>query len=155
MRSQIMRAEIGFHLDDSRGFFQVVNAPFTMVAEPAGPVLPLWRQPETLDLARSLAPWVALPLVALFILLGLVRPALRAARQPPVRLLDATVQDAIPLGSPPPPLQMAEGGPALLPTAEAAAMHAREAQLEGIRQLARQSPATVANVVRNWVNQPG
>ena len=121
--------------------------------------LPLWRQPQTLDLARSLGPWLALPLVALIIIFGLVRPAMRAARSTSPRLLSATVQDAISL----PPADGGNGarvsvgdpgGPALLPTAQAARLQTRSAQVESIRQLAKHDPATVANVVRNWANQP-
>lgn len=161
----LVREAIGFSRD--RGdTVQVVNAPFTQVIPTVEPELPLWRQPETVELAKGLGPWLALPLVALMILLGLVRPAMKVARQPalPPRLLQATVQDAIPLdevgaaaaadGGTTTTLSVAEGGVPLLQTADAAAQSAREMQLNRIRELARTNPATVANVVRSWVNQP-
>jgi len=50
------------------------------------------------------------------------------------------------------PVPQAQAGQALLSAQPASGP---QAQLEDIRQLARQNPATVANVVRNWVNQPG
>lgn len=160
----LVREAIGF--TQERGdSINVVNAPFLETAVPPSPELPLWRQPETQQFARSLAPWIALPLVALMVLLGLVRPALRSARRAPIeaqpRLLDATVQDAVALPTPGAPdiaalqaAQAADPSVPLLPTAQVAAQQARNRQLEGIRQLARQNPATVANVVRNWVSQP-
>ena len=163
----LVRETIGF--SQERGdSINVVNAPFLETALPPSPELPLWRQPETQQIARSLAPWIALPLVALMVLLGLVRPALRSARRAPIdaqpRLLDATVQDAVALPTPGTPgtpdiaalqaAQAADPSVPLLPTAQVAAQQARNRQLEGIRQLARQNPATVANVVRNWVSQP-
>ena len=118
-------------------------------------------QPENIELARSFAPWLAMPLVALIIILGLVRPAMKAARATPParRIVDASVQDAIALPTPDGvegKVTIAGADPSvpLLPTAQAAAQQARTAQLENIRQLSKQDPATVANVVRSWVNQP-
>lgn len=151
----LVREAIGFSKDRGDSV-QVVNASFSTVAPPTVQELPLWRQPEMQELARNLARWLALPLVALIVVLGFVRPLLRPARQPDaVRRLDATVRDAIPLDP------LAEGAPALpdpqtplLPTAQAAKQQERTAQLDSIRQLARSDPATVANVVRNWASQP-
>ena len=155
----LVREAIGFSKDRGDSV-QVVNAPFSVPAADAVSELPLWRQPQTLDLARSLGPWLALPLVALIIIFGLVRPAMRATRSASPRLLSATVQDAISLGTPAEDGGGARvsvgdpGGPALLPTAQAARLQTRSAQVESIRQLAKHDPATVANVVRNWANQP-
>ncbi|WP_427911986.1 flagellar basal-body MS-ring/collar protein FliF [Ramlibacter sp. MMS24-I3-19] len=156
----LVREAIGFSKDRGDSV-QVVNAPFSAPADAAAAELPLWRQPEMQLLARSLAPWIALPLLALVVIAGLVRPALRTARQPAPRL-SATVQDAIELGTPAagggalPKVQVAADpdAPPLLPTAQAAKQQARSQQLDGIRQLAKQDPATVANVVRNWASQP-
>ncbi len=160
----LVREAIGYNKE--RGdTVQVVNAPFTTTAVAGGPELPLWKQPEVQDLAIRLAPWVALPLLALIVILGFVRPALKAVRSPPpARRLEATVQDAIDLNTPAGAAGAqanADGSPRvkvtpdpdavpLLPTAEAARQQARVNSLEGIRQLAKQDPATVANVVRSW-----
>ncbi|CAN5611684.1 flagellar basal-body MS-ring/collar protein FliF [soil metagenome] len=150
--NSLAREAVGFSKDRGDSL-NVVNAPFTGQALVAAPELPLWRQPEMQDLARSLAPWLALPLVALIIIFGLVRPAIRATRAPrQLRILETTVQDAISLPSP----RGAGADPAvpMLPSVQAAQQQAREIQLEAIRQQARQNPGTVANVVRNWVSQP-
>jgi len=150
----LVREAIGFSKDRGDSV-NVVNAPFSAPPAQVATETVFWRQPETLALARSLAPWLALPLVALVIIRGLVRPAMRAARAPAApspRLLQATVEDPIALDTP----AGVDGLPAtdtpLLPTAAASVQQHRTAQLETIRQLSRQSPATVANVVRNWVN---
>jgi flagellar M-ring protein FliF len=157
----LVREAIGFSKE--RGdTVEVVNAPFTAPAVEPAKELPLWRQPETIELARGFAPWLALPLAALVIVLGFVRPALKAARQGKAPRLAATVQDAIDLNPPPDGaagapkvrVEAVEGGPALLPTAEAARQQTRSSQLDSIRQLAKTDPATVANVVRNWASQP-
>ena len=156
----LVREAMGFNKERGDSV-NVVNAPFTEVQAPRAPELPLWRQPENIELARSFAPWLALPLVALIIIFGLVRPALRAARPlpPAKRMVEAEVHDAIALPTPDGAdgkVTIAGADPSvpLLPTAQAAAQQARSAQLDNIRQLAKQDPATVANVVRSWVNQP-
>ena len=155
----LVREAMGFSKERGDSV-NVVNAPFTQVAAPTAADLPWWRQPDNLDLARSFAPWLALPLVALIIILGMVRPAMRAARPVPLaqRVLETTVRDAIALPTPgdDAKVTLTGGDPSvpLLPTAQAAAQQARNAQLDNIRQLAKQNPATVANVVRSWVNQP-
>ncbi|HZY19155.1 MAG TPA: flagellar basal-body MS-ring/collar protein FliF [Ramlibacter sp.] len=156
----LVREAIGFSKDRGDSV-QVVNTPFSLPAAAPVAELPLWRQPEVLDIARSLGPWIALPLLALIVILGFVRPAMRAVRTPPPPRLAATVRDAIDLGppsaggaTPKVTVEPDADGPALLPTAQAAKQQARSSQLEGIRQLAKQDPATVANVVRNWANQP-
>ncbi|MGE0330447.1 MAG: flagellar basal-body MS-ring/collar protein FliF [Ramlibacter sp.] len=155
----LVREAMGFNKERGDSV-NVVNAAFTQVVAPAPAELPWWRQAENLELARSFAPWLALPIVALIIILGLVRPAMRAARPVPLsqRVLSTTVQDAIALPTPDGVGQVTIAGAdpsvPLLPTAQAAQQQARDAQLNNIRQLAKQNPATVANVVRSWVNQP-
>ena len=149
----LVREAMGFSKERGDSV-NVVNAPFTTVAASTSTELALWRQPETIELARGLAPWLTMPLLALIIIFGLVRPVMRAshAAGPPLRLLDATVHDAISL--PTPGFPAGDAGVPLLPTAQAALQQARSAQLESIRQLVRHNPATVANVVRNWASQP-
>ncbi len=150
----LVREAIGFSKDRGDSV-NVVNAPFSAPLMQAATETVFWRQPETLALARSLAPWLALPLVALVIILGLVRPAMRAARapaSPSPRLLQATVEDPIALDTPGGAGELPSPDTPLLPTAAASVQQHRTAHLENIRQLSRQSPATVANVVRNWVN---
>lgn len=146
----LVREALGF--DATRGdTVQVVNAPFSAPAPETVEPLPPWRQPRVQELAVDLARWLALPLVALIIVLGVVRPALRTVRRPAAARLSATVQDAIDLNAPPAAAGAVLPDPAvpLLQTAQAK----RSTQLEGIRQLARTDPATVANVVRNWATQ--
>ncbi len=162
-----MREAIGFNA--TRGdSLSVSDAPFRVAAVPVPEELPLWRQPEVQSLARGLAPWLALPLVALVVVFGVLRPTLRGVRKKAATgpLVDARVDGPVDLPTPVnmartpvgPPQDGPTGGTGdvpLLPTAEAAAQQARARKLEGIRELARQNPATVANVVRNWVSQPG
>ncbi|MBX9611060.1 MAG: flagellar M-ring protein FliF [Burkholderiales bacterium] len=146
----LVREAVGFSKDRGDSL-NVVNAPFNVPAVPPEVAVPLWKQPETMDLARTIAQWLMLPLVALMILLGLVRPALRAARKPALPgqggTLLTSVQDALSLPTP-------TGGSALSPvelTPVELAQQARALQLADVRKLAKSDPATVANVVRTWV----
>ncbi len=146
----LVREAVGFNKDRGDSL-NVVNAPFNVPAVPPEVAVPLWKQPETMDLARTIAQWLMLPLVALMIILGLVRPALRAARKPALPgqggTLLTSVQDALSLPTP-------TGGSALSSvelTPVELAQQARALQLADVRKLAKSDPATVANVVRTWV----
>jgi len=84
----------------------------------------------------------ALGAVALLVVFGLVRPALKAAREasPGGPSLDAVVEDEESL----PPV------PGIgLPVLEAPKS---SAQLDQARLIARQNPAAVAGIVRDWVS---
>ena len=92
---------------------------------------------------RSLAVPGALGVVALLVVFGLVRPALKAAQAPASprgQKLDAVVQDD---------LSLPDGSSPNTPVLEAPRA---SAQLEQARLLAQQNPAAVAGIVRGWVN---
>jgi flagellar M-ring protein FliF len=152
----LVREAIGFSKDRGDSV-NVVNAPFSVQTIPVEAEVPFWKQAETLDLARSAVQWLALPMVALIIVLGLVRPAMRAGRPvtgaatSPGKGIATTIQDALSL---PPPDATGEFTPVPL-TAHELAQQNRALQLAEIRKLAKDDPATVANVVRTWVSQPG
>ncbi|MCO5099831.1 MAG: flagellar M-ring protein FliF [Burkholderiaceae bacterium] len=134
----LVREAIGF-VPDRGDSINVVNAPFTEIEAPREIVLPLWRQPETLALARDLGKPIGLVALALIVFVALVRPALKAAAraQPPARSVAAQVDD---------PLQLPE------PAASPKALPAAASRHDDILKSARENPSTVANVVRNWVS---
>lgn len=136
----LVREAVGF--DEKRGdSVKVINTPFRV--EPVPPVeeLPMWKQPEILDLLRSAAVPGALAFVALLVFFGMVRPALKAMLAPPApvvgQTVDAVVDDAEALPAP-------ETPPAL------PAPRAND-RLNDARAIAKENPAAVAAVVRNWV----
>jgi flagellar M-ring protein FliF len=137
----LVKETIGFNAERGDSV-KVINAPFRVEKAPVPEELPLWKQPETQDLLRSLAMPGALTLLALLVLFGAVRPALKAAApQRPQPRLDAVVDDADVLPAPP-----ASGRG--LPQLEAPGNNER---LEMARALAKENPAAVANIVRGWV----
>ncbi|HWH82024.1 MAG TPA: flagellar basal-body MS-ring/collar protein FliF [Burkholderiaceae bacterium] len=132
----LVRESIGFNKERGDSV-KVINAPFKVETPLANVELPLWKQPELIDLLRSLAVPAGLALVALLVFFGLVRPALKAALAPrappaPGSTLKAVVDDAQVLPALPAPKSVQ--------------------QLADARTLARDNPAAVAGIVRGWVN---
>ena len=131
---------------------KIISAPF--LVEKTGPVdLPLWKQPLLLDIIRAAAVPLALVAVALIAVFGMVRPAIRAAN--PLRhsaeeqkRLDAMV-DETPLL--PGEVRGADGKSSHtgLPALEAPVSNDK---LERARQLARENPIAVANIMRSWMD---
>ena len=144
----LVQEAIGFNKERGDSV-KLISAPFKAPVEPAAENLPLWKQVWLLDLLRASAVPAGLTLVALALIFGVIRPSLRppepvvleAAEEPEAALgqqLDAVIDDENALPG-------AEGG---LPALEAPKENAR---LEAARKLARENPAAVAMIMRDWV----
>lgn len=131
----LVRESIGFH--EERGdTIKVIDAAFR-VEKHENVETPVWKSPEVLGFAgRALVPG-ALVLLALLLLFGFVRPALKLAASS--RRLNAVVGDT--------PVAASAGQ---LPMVEAPL---NDASMEAVRALAKDSPVAVANIVREWVNK--
>jgi flagellar M-ring protein FliF len=136
----LVKESIGFSAERGDSV-KVINAPFRVEKVEPAPAAPFWREPELFDLLRSLAVPALLALVALAALLGLLRPALKAALPAPAPARGGSV-DAVVGDSAPAPLQ----APQALPAPRV------QQQLDGVRGLAKENPAAVANILRSWVN---
>ena len=144
----LARESIGFSKDRGDSV-NLMNAPFA-VEKSSTPELPLWRQPEIQDLARSMAWPVGTLLLGALMLVGFVRPMLKAVVREvgdsgPAHAggqLDAIVANDTVRPQLPPPGRSAEPQP---PTTH-------ELRLTDARQLAKDIP--VANIVKSWVNGP-
>jgi flagellar M-ring protein FliF len=142
----LVQQGIGF--DERRGdVVKVVNAPFRVEVAPPAEEAPLWQQPWLVDLLKSAVAPVALALVALVVVFGLIRPALRGLAAPtpapaPGGQIDAVVGD--------------EREPGALPasgqTVPALAAPTENDRIAAARALAKQNPAAVAHIVRGWVS---
>ena len=131
----LVRESIGFNKDRGDSV-KVVNAPFKIEVIPQVDV-PLWKQPEVIDMLRAAAVPLALAFVALLVFFGLIRPALNAALAPPPlpepgSKLAEVVDDAQELPALPAPKN--------------------SDHLDGARALAKENPAAVASILRGWVN---
>jgi len=136
----IVREAMGFSTERGDSL-KIVSAPF--VVEKPEADLPLWRSPAVLDVGRSLIVPLALVAVALIAVFGMVRPALRmvqqqkeeAAAKAEEASLSEVVDDEVLM-------------PGELAALEAPGMHAK---LERARQLSRDNPVAVANIMREWM----
>lgn len=109
----------------------VVNAAFNQPIVEAPVELPLWKQPDNIALAKEVGRYALFAIVIAYLFFGVVRPMLRQAAERvaamPVPAL-AAPEPAAPVPGGPDPLQRA-------------------------RQLARDDPKIVANVVKGWVSR--
>ena len=137
----LVRESIGFKQDRGDSV-KVINTPFRVETVTRVDV-PLWKQPELIDMLRAAAVPAALALVAMLLFFGMVKPALKAA-----------------LVALPAPSAAATSGPGSTLTAvvdDEQSLPALPAprsseHLAGARALAMENPAAVASIVRDWVN---
>lgn len=141
----LVKETIGFN--EQRGdSVKVINAPFQIVREEPQEV-PMWERPQVQDLLRSLAVPGALTLLALIVVFGAIRPAIRAAGSASGvdaganPRLNAVIDDAQEL-----PSLNGEMLPAL-------SAPGPDRRLEAARKIARENPAAMASIVRTWVNK--
>jgi flagellar M-ring protein FliF len=141
----LVRETVGFNKDRGDSV-NIMNTPFAIETQTITEV-PLWRQPEIQDLARSLAWPLGTLLLAALVLMGLVRPALRAmgetmvVKPVPGERLDAVVAD----DTDRPPLLTSNAPKPVEPPTQA------QLRLEEARKLTRDNPAAVANIVKGWM----
>ena len=109
----------------------VVNTVFNEPTQQAPIEVPLWRQPETISIAKGIAKFISIGALVLYLFLGVLKPFLRQIAMRPPR--PALV----------PPVELADGSSGSVIKID---------HLQSARQLARQEPRVVANVVKTWVS---
>ncbi len=145
----LVRETVGFNKDRGDSV-NLLNAAFAPLKNEVIDI-PIWRQPEVVDLARSFAwPLGTLALAAL-VLLGVIKPAMKSMAQAQPLVSDAAERghqlDALEAEQPARPQlgsSQASNEPPL-PTNS-------ELRLEDARKLTRDNPAAVANIVKAWIN---
>lgn len=126
--NSLVKEAIGFQKERGDSI-NVVNAPFSAVTPEAVPDLPLWKQPEVVNTAKEFGKYTILAVLAWYLVFGLLRPAFRTLSTP----VAPTESEA-----------QAE-------SAAATAQHpALSNHLDSARQIAKQDPRVVAQVVKNW-----
>lgn len=147
----LVRESIGYNKERGDSV-NLMNAPF-LVDGAAPTELPVWRRPEMLDMVRGLAWPVALALLGVVVLFGFVRPGIKvlASQRPaPVASAQGAQLNALIADEPQRPPLAAPQLERLPGTASSEVPE--QARLEGARQMARQNPVAVANIVKTWVN---
>lgn len=119
----------------------VVNAPFSAEVAPTPVETPWWKEPANVSLAKEIGKGLGFVLILLIVVFGVIKPALRAITE---RRGNAGNGGAVPM--------IAAGGPSAgaLP-----APSGEPSELDKVKQIAKNDPAIVANVVRQWVGSNG
>lgn len=150
----LVQETVGFNKERGDSV-KVINAPFKAPVPDKIEALPLWKQPEVLEMVRTLAVPLVLGLLGLALVFGVIRPVLRDLRRDKdaevTRLagqLDTVVDDATEL-----PALSGSGGEAVqaLPAPEVE-LSESDKRLEAVRQMVRTNPASVARILRGWAN---
>ncbi|MFS8980437.1 flagellar basal-body MS-ring/collar protein FliF [Cupriavidus necator] len=137
----LTKEAMGFSADRGDSI-NVVNSPFTADREAVTPEVPLWKQPEMIDLAKTGAGYLLLTLLVLFAWFKVARPILRRYTTPPL----------------PAPEAKDETEAVLLPPEEPAnpevlRLTAKyESDLALVRDAAQRDPRLVASVIKNWIS---
>ncbi len=136
----LVRETIGFNKERGDSV-NVVNAVFNIPKPVEEVPVAWWKQPENMELARSLAWPVGALGVALLILMGMVRPGMKMMRAPAAPKTEekskAPQLDAV--------LDEAPERPGL-------PMPEENQRLVDAKRLALENPMAVANIVKSWVN---
>ena len=147
----LVRETIGFNKERGDSV-NLMNTPFLTNEAPAAAV-PLWKQPEVIDLAKTFAWPLGAVLFAALVLLGLVRPALKGGAKPkPTDLVPVAggQLNALEAEEPDRPAL-----PAPAKKEEVAEVTPEQLRLEEARVLAKSNPVAVANILKTWVHGDG
>ena len=132
--NSLVREAMGYSKDRGDSV-NVVNAAFNEPVPEAPVAIPLWKQPDTLELAKEIGRYALFAVVIAYLFFGVLRPMLRQAAA------SVAAMPSLPVaGSETPAL--AGGSPA-----------GQADALQRARQLARDDPKVVANVVKGWVTR--
>ncbi|HWW08198.1 flagellar basal-body MS-ring/collar protein FliF [Collimonas sp.] len=125
----------------------VVNSQFA--GDAPEPELPVWRQPDNIELAKTAGKYLLLAIVGLWLWFGLVRPLLRKHLQGPQTATAAEAEAAAAIAN-----AMSEPSPEQVKRNEEARQ--READrhqdnMQHAQDLAEKDPRLVAMVIKNWM----
>jgi flagellar M-ring protein FliF len=132
--TDLVKDTMGF--DATRGdTLNVVNTAFTAPEVETVPPLPWYKQPEVISLATLIGRNLAIAGVVLYLILGIIRPALRNIKLDAAAMAEARAAAAA---------EQQHHAPLV-------STHDEEAA-EAAKNLARQNPQLVANVIKGWVS---
>jgi flagellar M-ring protein FliF len=133
--TELVKGVMGY--DKDRGdTLSVINSAFNAPETEKIVEVPLWKDPSTIAMAKEGGKYLLLAVIVLFVLMKL-KPVIRNLSRPP--------------GPPAAPVELLQApenpeGPAPRPQIDR-----YEATLQSAKQIAKQDPKIVANVVKDWV----
>ncbi|WP_428853261.1 flagellar basal-body MS-ring/collar protein FliF [Imbroritus primus] len=153
----LVKDAVGFNAERGDSV-NVVNSRFNEPEPEPVEILPVWKQPETIQYASLLAKYGALVLAVLAVIFGVIRPLMRRANRR-AETEQPGQQINIREDTPMLPDETEPGVTPVTPIIDderhaqsEATRAAFDAQLEMVRKVARENPRLVANIVREWVN---
>lgn len=127
----------------------VVNSPFAGMEREVIAELPLWKQADMIQLAKEIGKYLVAGIVLLYLFFRVLKPMLRKLTGPDAVAINFS--GALPApDSDEDPVQI--GTAAKMLEQEKHHLSGYEKNLETAKQLAKQDPKIVANVVKSWVN---
>jgi len=152
----LVKDAMGF--DAKRGdSVNVVNSSFSSNDLSAIPAVPLWKQPQMIDLAMQGGKYLLIGILGLYLFFGVLRPSMRKifrVEPPPAPppAIGVDVDTAAGAAAAAAAATAALEGKAAAPAIEAKPVSAYERDLEFARQIAQQDPKVVATVVKSWIS---
>ena len=135
--TDLVKEAMGFNKD--RGdTLNVVNSPFAGVTKEDIPEEPIWKKPESLQLAKDVGKYILGGAILLYLFFGVLKPMLKKFNEPRQSRIVTVVNDDQ-------EVRVRPGDPVEIPA------HSYQQNLNLAKQLAKDDPKIVANVVKNWV----
>ncbi len=142
--TDLAREAMGY--DQNRGdTLNVVNTPFVAPASVNLPETPWWKRPETIEMAKTIGRYLLGAIALLILYRKFLRPILDGLLHPPA-------PHHVPGSEAEEDIEGSEVHLSHQAESRAAAEHRYQNQLENIRQMARDNPKVIANVIKGWVN---
>jgi len=128
----------------------VVNSPFATEPTVETPEVPWWRQSDNIEMAKTAGKNLALGLLALYLLLGVLRPLLRKLLQPSgAASTPAATSAAAESGAQDSP----DAGPAAPARVDDRQNRRHQENVQYAQQSATEGPKMVAMLVKNWMDK--
>ncbi len=143
--NDLIKEALGFNQERGDSV-SVANAPFTEI-EKTELATPLWKDPENVSFFKEIFKYGLIALIIAYLLLKVVRPLVRVVVEPPAledktpalsHQLDALVGESEGAGDAPAPV-----------------VDDLTKKLESARDLARENPKVIANIINNWTGAHG
>jgi len=142
----LVRETIGFSKDRGDSV-NVMNAEFNVAKQTEVEAIPLWRQPENIELAKSLAWPLGMLGMGLLVLMGMIRPGIKLMKAPAVVATEPVVPQLNAM------LNEETERPGLpMPDPDSNEPSVDMVRLADAKRLALANPVAVANIVKSWVN---
>lgn len=141
----LAREAMGFN--QTRGdTLNVVNASFNLGEEEALAATPIWKDPAMVALAKELVKYLVVAGILMYLVLGIIRPALRELS------LAGKREERFEIGEAGIAREAGEVGD-VVSLGGARRAHSYEEDMRMVKDMAKEDPKIVANVVKDWVTK--